>query len=49
MGSIVISIGNYVNNTKYIDELNYYYELKKNISLKMPWGLTERIEIYKKK
>jgi hypothetical protein len=48
MGNVVISIGNYVNNTKYVEDLNYYYELKLNISLKMPWGLTERIEIYKK-
>jgi hypothetical protein len=36
MGHIVISIGNYVN-TKYTDDLNDYYELKLNISLKMPW------------
>jgi hypothetical protein len=49
MGNIVISLGNYVNNTRYIDDLNYYYDLKINIILKMPWGLTERIEIYKKK
>lgn len=47
-GNIIISIGNYVINTGYIDDLQRYYKLRKQIILKMPWGLNERIEIYSK-
>lgn len=47
-GNIIISIGNYVINTDYIDDLKRHYKLKKQIILKMPWGLNERIEIYSK-
>ena len=48
-GNVVISIGNYENNTRYIDDLNYYYKLKCRIVLEMPWNLNEKIEIYIRK
>ena len=49
IGDYLISIGNYTNNTRYMDDLNYYYELKIKINMNMPWGLKEKIEIYKRK
>lgn len=46
-GNVVISIGNYEGlSPNYLRELNYNYELKEKIILKMPWGLTEQINIY---
>jgi len=48
-GNIIISIGNYVINTDYIDHLKHHFKLKQHIILNMPWGLTEKIEIYIKK
>jgi hypothetical protein len=48
-GNIVISIGNYVIDTDYIEHLQCYFELKKIIILNMPWELNEKIEIYVRK
>ena len=49
LGNVVISIGNYINNTRYINELNYYYDLKIKIKMLMPWFLYENIEVYIRK
>ena len=49
-GLMVISVGNYYHNSpNYLKKLNEEYILQKLIHLKMPWGLEEKIEIYKRK
>lgn len=49
-GLMVISVGNYYHNSpNYLKKLNEEYTLLKLIHLKMPWGLEEKIEIYKRK
>lgn len=48
-GLMVISVGNYYHNSpNYLKKLNDEYSLLRVIYLKMPWGLEEKIEIYKK-
>jgi hypothetical protein len=49
IGNIVISIGNYQNNTRYSDDLNYFYELKLRFKMYMPWKHYENIEIHIRK
>ena len=49
-GIIVISVGNYFHNSpNYLKKLNDEYHNLKTFNLKMPWGLEEKIEIYKRK
>jgi len=46
-GKLVISVGNYYQTTPgYIDKIQQNYHLINTYILKMPWNLTERIEIY---
>ena len=46
-GNMVISIGNYDKlSPNYISEINKKYQMIERIILNMPWGLTEKIEIY---
>jgi len=46
-GKLVISVGNYYQVTAgYIDKIQQEYHLISAYILKMPWNLTERIEIY---
>ena len=47
-GNMVISIGNYDKlSPNYISLLNKKFNLTHRFVLEMPWGLTEKIEIYK--
>ena len=51
-GNIVISLGNYYehkNDCKYLKKLEEEYNIIYKALLNMPWGLYERIEIYKRK
>ena len=50
-GNIILSLGNYTQNLSknYIKDLNETYKLIKAYNMKMPWGLEEKIEIYKRK
>lgn len=49
-GDMVISFGNYnILSPRYKLRLEQDYKLIKNITLNMPWGLNEGIEIYIKK
>ena len=49
-GNFIISIGNYENvSSDYLIFLKKDYEIIKSFILEMPWGLTEKIEIYIKK
>jgi len=46
-GKLVISVGNYYQTTPgFIDKIRQDYHLINTYILKMPWDLTERIEIY---
>lgn len=46
-GNMVISVGNYDNlSPNYLIEIKKKYNLIENYILEMPWGLTEKIEIY---
>ena len=46
-GKLVISVGNYYQTTPgFIDKIQQDYHLINTYILKMPWDLTERIEIY---
>jgi hypothetical protein len=46
-GKLVISVGNYYQTTPgFIDKIQQDYHLINTYILKMPWNLTERIEIY---
>ena len=48
-GQIVISIGNYEERSpNYINRLNLLFNCIEKYKLIMPWGLTEKIEIYKR-
>ena len=46
-GKMVISVGNYAGKSpNYLKKLKDKYKLQKEIVLRMPWGLEEKIEIY---
>ena len=46
-GNLVISLGNYDRlSPNYIRKLNESFKMIKRVVLKMPWGLTEKIEVY---
>ena len=46
-GNLVISLGNYDKlSPKYISKLRKSFRLIKKIILKMPWDLTENLEVY---
>ena len=46
-GPVVISIGNYHNiSNNYLKRLHQHYKLSYEITLMMPWGMKEQIEIY---
>jgi hypothetical protein len=49
-GNMIISIGNYDKlSPNYISELKKQFNMSYRFILNMPWGLTEKIEIYIKK
>ena len=49
-GDIIISIGNYENNSfKYLQYLEDHFILIKKYILSMPWNLEEQLKIYKRK
>lgn len=49
-GNIIISIGNYEHaSVGYLIYLKKKYDMIQQFILEMPWGLTEKIEIYLKK
>ena len=49
-GNMVISLGNYEKlSPNYLKLLNNKFKRVYQIILKMPWGLTEKVEIYTKK
>lgn len=46
-GKMVISVGNYDKlSPNYVEQLRAEYKLLEQFILKMPWGLTEKIEVY---
>ena len=49
-GEMIISIGNYDKlSPKYVEQLKNSFNMSKQIILHMPWGLSEKIEIYIRK
>ena len=49
-GNIIISVGNYEGTSDtYLTKLRDGYRIIYQILLKMPWNLTEKLEIYVKK
>lgn len=47
MGNLVISVGNYEHlSPNYITKIKKEFNLLEKMELVMPWGLTEKIEIY---